>query len=43
MEGVGFTVCILDGGEKEFWELCRASDLGIEKGSGGFEEEGVFG
>ena len=42
MEGGGFTVCILDGGEKEFWELCRASDLGIEKGSGGFEEEGVF-
>ena len=40
---MGFDVCILDGGEEELWELCRASDLGIEKRSGGFEEEGVFG
>lgn len=40
---MGFDVYDLEGGEEEFWEFCRASDLGVEERSGGFEEEGVFG
>ena len=43
MEGLGFEVWVLDGGEEEFWEFCCTSDLSVEEGGCGFEEEGVFG
>ena len=43
VEGVGFEVWVLEGGEEEFWEFCGASDLGVKEGGGGLEEEGFGG
>ena len=43
VEGVGFDIWVLEGGEEELREFWGASDLGVEEGGCGFEEDGVFG
>ena len=43
VEGVGFDIWVLEGGEEEFRDFCCASELGVEERGGGLEEEGVRG